>query len=128
MHLKKAFCLMLVYILGGEGTKNNNSETDRVKTLSHRENYRRPTQSVWYEVEEGVTQQSTRGKTEQHLEQVLVLVAVGLNWDQKQDEERSCTDQQSRPDSLRTGMEGSLLFICVSWGGQVLERKRGKAQ
>lgn len=92
---------MLVYILGGEGKKNNNSETDRV------ENYRLPTQSVWYEVEEGVTQQSTRGKTEQHLEQVLVLVAVGLNWDQKQDEERSCTDQQSRPDSLRTGMEGS---------------------
>lgn len=70
-----------------------------------------PTQSMWYEVEEGITQQSTRGKTEQHLEQVLVLVAVWLNWDQKQDEERSCTDQQGGSDSLQTGIEKGLLFI-----------------
>lgn len=72
-----------------------------------------PTQSVWYEVEEGVTQQSTWGEAEQHLEQVLVLVTVGLNWDQKQDEERSRTDQQGRSDSLWTGMERSLLFLSV---------------
>lgn len=70
-----------------------------------------PTQSVWYEVEEGVTQQTTRGETKQHLEQVLVLVAVGLNWDQKQDEERSCADQQSGSNSLRTGIEGRLRVI-----------------
>ena len=72
----------------------------------------RPTQSVRYEVEEGVTQQSTWGEAEQHLQQVLVLVAVGLNWDQKQDEERSRADQQRRSDGLeRNRMEGSLLFF-----------------
>lgn len=49
-------------------------------------------QSVWDEVEEGIAQQPTRGEAQQHLQQILVLVAVGLNWDQKQDEERSRTD------------------------------------
>lgn len=56
---------------------------------------------MWYEVQEGITQQSTRSKAQQHLEQVLVLVAVGLDWDQKQDEERSRTDQQSGSDCLQ---------------------------
>lgn len=74
-----------------------------------------PTQSVWYEVEEGVTQQSAGGKAEQHLEQVLVLVAVGLDWDQKQDEERGRADQQGRSDSLQMRTEASLLFISVPW-------------
>lgn len=69
-----------------------------------------PTQSVWYKVEEGVTQQSTGGKAKQHLEQVLVLVTVGLDWDQKQDKERSGADQQSSSDSLQTRIEGSLFF------------------
>lgn len=32
-----------------------------------------------------------------------MLVAVGLNWDQKQDEERSRADQQRRSDSLQRG-------------------------
>lgn len=49
-------------------------------------------QSMWDEVEEGITQQPTRGEAQQHFQQILVLVAVGLNWDQKQDEERSRTD------------------------------------
>ncbi|CAG5888937.1 unnamed protein product [Menidia menidia] len=69
---------------------------------------RKPTEGVWYEVEEGIAQQPTRGKTEQHLQQVLVLVAVGLDWDQKQDEERSSADQQSGSDSLQTMTERSL--------------------
>ena len=59
-----------------------------------------PTQSMWYEMEKGVTQQTTRGKAEEHFKQVLVLVTVWLNWDQKQDEERSCTDQQGCSNSL----------------------------
>lgn len=59
-----------------------------------------PTQSVWNQVKKGVTQQSTWGEAEQHLEQVLVLVTVGLNWDQEQDEERSCADQQGGAKSL----------------------------
>lgn len=63
------------------------------------------TQSMWYEVEEGVTQQSTRCEAQQHFEQILVLVAVGLNWDQKQDEEGSCTNEQSGSDSLQTKMK-----------------------
>lgn len=62
------------------------------------------TQSVWYEVEECVPQQPTGGEAEQHLEQVLVLVTVGLNWDQKQDEERSRTDEQGCSDSLQTAI------------------------
>lgn len=53
-------------------------------------------------MKEGVTEQSTRGEAEQHLEQVLVLVAVGLNWDQEQDEERRRADQQGGADGLRT--------------------------
>lgn len=65
---------------------------------------------MWYEVEEGVAQQSTGGEAEQDLEQVLVLVAVGLNRDQKQDEERSRTDQQRRSDSLQTGKGRGLQF------------------
>ena len=64
------------------------------------------TQGVWYEVEEGVAQQTTGGETQQHFEQILVLVAVGLNRDQKQDEERSCADQQGGADSLRTAEGG----------------------
>lgn len=52
-------------------------------------------------MKEGVTQQSTRGEAEQHLEQVLVLVTVGLNWDQEQDEERSRADQQGGAESLQ---------------------------
>lgn len=63
------------------------------------------TQSMWYEVEEGVTQQSTRCEAQQHFEQILVLVTVGLNWDQKQDEEGSCTNEQSGSDSLQTKMK-----------------------
>lgn len=63
------------------------------------------TECMRYEVEEGIPQQSTRGETEQHLEQVLVLVAVGLNWDQKQDEERSSTDQQGGSHSLQRTLE-----------------------
>lgn len=62
-----------------------------------------PTQGVRYQVEEGVAQQPTGGKAEQNLQQVLVLVAVGLNWDQEQDEERSRADQQGRPDGLGGG-------------------------
>lgn len=60
-----------------------------------------PTQRVWNQVKEGVTQQSTWGEAEQHLEQVLVLVTVGLNWDQEQDEERSGADQQGGAKSLQ---------------------------
>lgn len=59
---------------------------------------------MWYEVEEGISQQSTRGEAQQHLEQVLVLVAVGLNWDEEQDEERSRTDQQGGSNGLRITM------------------------
>lgn len=40
-----------------------------------------------------------------------MLVTVGLNWDQKQDEERSRTDQQGRSNSLWRGNEQRLLFI-----------------
>lgn len=61
-----------------------------------------PTQSMRYEVKESVAQQSARGEAKQHLEQVLVLIAVGLNWDQEQDEERSGADQQGRSDGLPT--------------------------
>ncbi len=64
-----------------------------------------PTQSVWYEVEEGITQQSTWGEAQQHLQQVLVLVTVGLNWDQEQNEERSRTDKQSCSNSLWMELE-----------------------
>lgn len=53
------------------------------------------------EVEEGVAQQPPRGEAEQNLQQVLVLVTVGLNWDQEQDEERSRADQQGGPDGLQ---------------------------
>lgn len=59
-----------------------------------------PTQRVRDEVEEGVAQQPPRGEAEQNLQQVLVLVTVGLNWDQEQDEERSRADQQGGPDGL----------------------------
>lgn len=59
------------------------------------------TQSVRDEVEEGVAQQSTRGEAEQNLEQVLVLVTVGLNWDEEEDEERSGADQQGGAEGLR---------------------------
>ena len=76
--------------------------------LNNKNSSKLPTKSMWYEVEEGISQQPTRSETEQHLEQVLVLVAVGLNWDQKQDEERSRTDEQGGSDSLQTMMEGSL--------------------
>lgn len=51
-------------------------------------------------MEEGIAQQAAGGEAEQNLQQVLVLVTVGLNWDQKQDEERSRADQQGRPDGL----------------------------
>lgn len=51
-------------------------------------------------MEEGVAQQTPRGEAEQNLQQVLVLVAVGLNWDQEQDEEGSRADQQGGPDGL----------------------------
>lgn len=55
-------------------------------------------------MEEGIAQQAPRGEAQQNLQQVLVLVTVGLNWDQKQDEERSRADQQGGPDGL--GEEG----------------------
>lgn len=71
------------------------------------------TQSMWYEVEEGVTQQPTGGEAQQHFEQILVLVAVGLNWDQKQDEERSRTNQQGGSNSLQTKMEEGVYFLHV---------------
>lgn len=80
---------------------------------------------MWYEVKEGITQQSTRGKAEQHLEQVLVLVAVWLNWDQKQDEERSRTDQQGGSDSLQTGMEEFTFQIPV---GETVNRLQGQQE
>lgn len=67
---------------------------------------RLPTQSVRYEVEEGVAQQTAGGEAEQHLQQVLVLVTVGLNWDQEQDEERRRADQQGRPDGLEEEERG----------------------
>lgn len=51
-------------------------------------------------MEEGVAQQSTRSEAEQNLEQVLVLVTVGLNWDEEEDEERSGADQQGGTESL----------------------------
>lgn len=54
-------------------------------------------------MEEGIAQQTPRGEAEQNLQQVLVLVTVGLNWDQKQDEERSRADQQGRPNGLEEG-------------------------
>lgn len=99
---------------------------------------RPPTQSVWYEVQEGVSQQSTWGEAEQHLEQVLVLVAVGLNRDQKQDEEGSRTDQQRRSDGLQKGWR-EVYFSSVSrnckiinnqtWGQQQeLDGKTGERQ
>lgn len=56
---------------------------------------------MWNKVEECVTQQPPGCKTEQNLEQVLVLVAVGLNRDEEQDEERSSADEQSGSDSLQ---------------------------
>lgn len=59
-----------------------------------------PTQSMRYEMEKGVTQQTTWGKAEEHFKQVLVFVTVWLNRDQKQNEERSCTDQQGCSNSL----------------------------
>lgn len=55
---------------------------------------------MWDEVEEGVAQQSARGEAEQHLEQVLVLVAVGLNRDEEEDEKGSGADQQGGAESL----------------------------
>lgn len=58
-------------------------------------------------MEEGVAQQAPGGEAEQNLQQVLVLVTVGLDWDEKEDEERSRADQQGGPDGLegreRTG-------------------------
>lgn len=61
------------------------------------------------EVEEGVAQQTPRGEAEQNLQQILVLVTVGLNWDQEQDEERSRADQQGGPDGLE-GERGRFLL------------------
>ena len=52
------------------------------------------------EVEEGVAQKPSRGKAEQHLQQVLVLVCVGLDRDEEEDEEGCCTDQQGRAHCL----------------------------
>jgi len=68
---------------------------------------------VWDEVEEGVAQQSARGEAEQHLQQVLVLVAVGLDRDQEQDEERRGADEQSRSDGLRTGNGGRVTLLYI---------------
>lgn len=46
-------------------------------------------------MEEGVSQEPPRGKAQQHLQQVLVLVGVGLDRDEEEDEEGRSTDQQS---------------------------------
>lgn len=83
---------------------------------------RLPTQRMRDEVEEGVAQQAARGKAEQHLEQVLVLGAVGLDWDQEQDEERSGTDQQGRSDGLQR--DRRMFITDTPLGGE----RRGKAQ
>lgn len=56
-------------------------------------------------MEEGVAQQTSGGEAEKNLQQVLVLVAVGLNRDQEQDEERSCADQQGGPNGLEEEQE-----------------------
>lgn len=46
-------------------------------------------------MEEGVSQQPPGSEAQQHLQQVLVLVCVGLDRDEEEDEEGSSTDQQS---------------------------------
>lgn len=51
-------------------------------------------------MEEGVSQQASRGEAEQHLQQVLVLIRVGLDRDEEEDEEGGRTDQQSGADRL----------------------------
>lgn len=58
------------------------------------------TQGVRDEVQEGVSQQPTRGEAQQHLQEVLVLVCIGLDRDQEEDEEGRSTDQQSGTDGL----------------------------
>lgn len=76
-----------------------------------------PTQRVRYEVEEGVAQQTPGGETEKNLQQILVLVTVGLNRDQEQDEERSRADQQGGPDGLEVEQEEQ----------ELLKLQRGRA-
>lgn len=75
------------------------------------------TQRVRNEVQEGIAQQAPRGEAQQNLQQVLVLVTVGLNWDQKQDEERSRADQQGGPDGLGEEGRGVFLLACLKTQG-----------
>lgn len=47
---------------------------------------------MWDEVEESISQKSTRCKTKEHFEKGRVLSSI-MDRDKKEDEERGCTDE-----------------------------------
>lgn len=51
-------------------------------------------------MEESITQETPRSKTEQDLEQRAVPGRVRFHWDEEQHEERSCGDQHCGPQCL----------------------------
>lgn len=51
-------------------------------------------------MQEGITQEPARSKTEQELEQRAVPGRVGFHWDEKEHEEWGCRDQHCGPQCL----------------------------
>lgn len=68
-------------------------------------------------MKERVSEQTSRGETQEHFEQVLVLVRVWLHWDEEEDEEGSSADQQSRSDGLQAREKGKLSEAPQTPGG-----------
>lgn len=55
------------------------------------------------EMKECIPEQTSRRETQEHFEQVLVLVRVWLHRDEEEDEEGGSADEQSGSNGLRAG-------------------------
>ena len=67
-------------------------------------------------MQDGISQESTRGKTEQDLEQRAVPRRVGLHRDEEEDEEGSCGDQHCGAQCLvREGHGSGVLGSPTIW-------------
>lgn len=65
-------------------------------------------------MQEGITQEPARSKTEQELEQRAVPGRVGFHWDEKEHEEWGCRDQHCGPQCV--GPEGdSVQVVLGAW-------------
>ena len=86
-----------------------------------------PTQGVGDQVKEGVSQQASGCEAQQHLEEVLVLVGVGLHRDEEEAEEGSSADQQGGPYSLENGGTTATTSIIPWWLLPFLHRQFGSS-